>query len=732
MALGLLLVLAVSAAAWEAAPARMSTRWAAEVTAEAPLAEYPRPTMRRGEWRSLNGLWDYAVTPLGAGRPGAWQGEILVPFSIEAPLSGVGRALQPDETLWYRRTVEIPAGWAGQRLRLHFAAVDWAARVWADGVLVASHRGGYDGFSAELTGIAQAGGSVELVVAVDDPTQAGPQPHGKQTLTPENVFYTATSGIWQTVWLEPVPTEAIDALHLTPDAAARSVTVRAAGELEEIVATAYDDQARAVGEVRGRVGDDLVLEVADGRLWSPDDPYLYRLIVRGLRGGREQDRVESYFGLRSVSLAPDADGVPRPLLNGEFVFQVGLLDQGYWPDGGYTAPTDEALRYDLEVTRELGFNLIRKHVKVEPERWYYWADKLGLLVWQDMPLTFKREGETPAVFAQELAAMVSGRHNHPSIISWVIFNESTGQHETPAYVSLVRGLDPSRLINSASGGTDVGAGDLVDIHLYPGPLAPPPDPTRGLVLGEFGGLALAVPDHLWSAAGWGYRTVPSGERLTESYVDLLRRCWELRDEAGLSAVVYTQTTDVEDEINGLLTYDRAVIKVDPAAVAAANRGQAPPAPQRVPLSPTSQAAGQAWRYTLTAPAGDWTAADYDDGGWATGAGGFGTPGTFGAVVGTVWDTPEIWLRRDFDLAALPAADARLALVWHHDEDVEVWLNGMRLAGAPGFITDYEVEPLDTATVRAALRVGRNVLAVHCRQVDGGQFVDVGVVELRER
>ncbi|MBI5833027.1 MAG: glycoside hydrolase family 2 [Armatimonadetes bacterium] len=715
----------VSAQGYKLAPGPIKTRWAAKVSPTNCLPEYPRPTMAREAWSNLNGLWDYAIAAKADAQPTAFEGKILVPYAVESQLSGVGRAVQPDQKLWYHRSFNVPGSWRGKRVLLHFGAVDWDTTVLVNGQQVATHRGGYDGFSADITKALATGAAQELVVAVTDPTTAGPQPRGKQTLKPGGIFYTPTTGIWQTVWMEPVAEKGIDALKMAPDVAGSCLKLTVTAGAESVRALAYDGN-RVVGRIDGAPGTELKVPVPNPKLWSPDSPTLYRLVVSSLVGGKEIDKVDSYFGMRSVSLGKDDKGVLRPMLNGKFIFQVGFLDQGFWPDGIYTAPTDEALRWDIETSKKLGMNMARKHVKVEPERWYYWCDKLGLLVWQDMPSPFSTTDEAKAIYEKELRAMIAGRYNHPSIYLWVVFNEGWGQHDTPARVDLVRQLDSTRLINNASGWTDAKCGDVIDMHNYPGPGSPKPEETRAAVLGEFGGLGLGLKDHVWTADGWGYRAAVTREKLTSDYVKLLRKAYQLRDEAGLSAVVYTQTTDCEMEINGLITYDREIIKPDVETVSKANRGIFPPAPKEVTIVPASDVAPQTWRYTTTKPNDGWQSATFDDAGWKEGPGGFGTVGTPGAKVGTEWRTSDIWLRRAVDL---PKVDFKgLALRLHHDEDAEVFVNGTQIFSIGGYTSEYELQALDKAAM-AAFKPGRNVLAVHCKQTMGGQYIDLGLTDL---
>jgi hypothetical protein len=448
--------------------------------------------------------------------------------------------------------------------------------------------------------------------------------------------------------------------------------------------------------------------------------------------------VDSYFALRKVSIGKDEGGLTRIFLNNEPLFMVGPLDQGFWPDGLYTAPTDEALRYDIEVMRSLGFNMARKHVKIEPDRWYYWADRLGLLVWQDMPSGRNGMGEgtdetvtekAKKQFEAELKALIDAFSNHPSIVMWVVFNEGWGQYDTKRITEWVKTYDPGRLVNCASGWHDKNTGDVMDIHAYPGPASPQPEPVRAAVLGEFGGLGLPVKDHTWQKdKNWGYRNMKDKEQLTERYVELLQEVRWLIARPGLSAAVYTQITDVEIEVNGLLTYDRAVLKVDETRLKEAHRKLHLPPPKVLTLVPTSETQGQSWQYTFEDPGPDWFKSEYDDKPWPTAWGGFGTEGTPGAKVRTEWKTKDIWLWRVIDLPQESLKKPHLLM--HHDEDAEVYINGVLAAKAPGYTTSYRYFPI-AEEAGAALRPGPNLMAVHCRQTAGGQYIDVGLVDLIE-
>jgi len=628
-----------ASAAWKPAGGPLMTRWAKEVSPEKVHPEYPRPQMVREDWLNLNGLWDYAIRPVESkGQPGgivkaeglgdgsiasagshrqaaldaatrhnvqfadcpdSFDGQILVPFPAESALSGVMKPVGPDNRLWYRRTFTVPENWRAdkKRILLHFGAVDWDATVWVNGKEVGNHKGGYDPFTFDITDALKPAGEQEIVLSVWDPTDAGTQPHGKQVLKPGGIMYTAVTGIWQTVWLEPVATTHIESVRIVPDVDGQTATVTLliqtpGGDIEAQAAIYDGDRKIGEGSVKvprvapaehpGYIAPTITVSLASAKLWSPDTPFLYNVKLTATRDGEKTDEVQSYFAMREISLEKDESGILRLCLNDKPLFQFGPLDQGWWPDGLYTAPTDEALRYDIEVTKKLGMNMARKHVKVEPDRWYYWCDKLGLLVWQDMPSgdrgiggrepDIKRTEESAKQYDLELTRMIHAFGNHPSIIMWVPFNEGWGQFDTPRVVDMIKKLDPSRLVDNASGWTDRGVGDVIDVHSYPGPAAPRLDPKRAAVLGEFGGLGLPIPGHTWQAEkNWGYRSFSTRDDLTDAYLGLIRKLHPMTGTPGLSAAVYTQTTDVEVEVNGLMTYDREIIKMDVPSVAAANK-----------------------------------------------------------------------------------------------------------------------------------------------------------------
>jgi hypothetical protein len=583
-AAALLFAVTVSRGAeWKVADLPLSTQWTSQVGPDNALPEYPRPQMVRKAWSNLNGLWDYAVAPREAAQPSEFEGKILVPFPIESGLSGVKRALDPSQRLWYRRTFKTEQ-LKGKHLLLHFGAVDWRAEVFVNGTRVGEHEGGYDPFTFDITSALKPDASEqEIVVSVWDPTDESLHPRGKQVLKPGGIFYTAVSGIWQTVWLEPVRASYISEISMISDVDGHKLRLLIRGSEESGFTATAKFHGRTVGRISGKTGTETAVPIKDLRLWSPDTPVLYDLKI-SLKTG---DTVTSYFGMRKVAIAKDAAGYNRIFLNNKAQFLIGPLDQGWWPDGLYTAATDDAIRFDIQTLKKLGFNMLRKHVKVEPARYYYWCDKLGLAVWQDMPSAMTASPETrvkkgsaedatfpPADaedFQRELKAMIHNLTNVPSIIAWVPFNEGWGEHSTNEILKMVKAMDPSRLVDGPSGWEDRGYGDMKDMHSYPGPGMFPVMPDRASVLGEFGGLAHPVTGHLWTDKhNWGYRTYQDQQGLQAAYESLIAQLNVLARQ-GLSAAVYTQTSDVESEINGLMTYDRRVLKVDADRLAKLHR-----------------------------------------------------------------------------------------------------------------------------------------------------------------
>ncbi len=729
---------------WKPAPGPLLTKWGKELKPDAVWQEYPRPQLTRPDWQNLNGLWDFAITAKDAKQPEKWDGQILVPFCVESSLSGVGKALGAEKALWYHRTFSPPKI-DKQRLLLNFGAVDWQTTVHLNGKTF-THEGGFDPFSFDITDAIKADGVQELVIRVWDPTEKGSQPVGKQLGNPHGIWYTPVSGIWQTVWLETVPDSYLTRVQFVADIEARTVTVTVAG-----VGLKDEDSVRVVFQsgdtgvvVLGPVGKPLVIQTPDAKLWTPDTPAVYDVSVSLSRAGQQIDTVGSYFTMRKISVGKDAKGVNRLMLNNKPVFQYGPLDQGWWPDGLYTPPSVEAMTYDLKVLKDLGFNMLRKHIKVEPATYYHACDKMGLLVWQDMPSCINRtkkhfiapdakedavfDAAEKALYLKELKAMIDHLSFFSCIVVWVPFNEGWGQHDTNEVLKWTTDYDKTRLVDGPSGWTDRGVGHMKDLHQYPGPGMFPTMADRVSVLGEFGGLGLPVADHLWkNSDNWGYQNFKTKEELQSNYRRLMVQMLPLIDR-GLSAAVYTQTTDVEVEVNGLMTYDRAVLKVDPKETAKWHkRLYAGNMPIRTLLE-TSQTTPQPWQYTFDKPADTWTKPEFAADGWKTGKGGFGTKITPNAVVGTEWNTKAIWIRREFELNEVLTGDLYFNL--HHDEDTEVYFNGVLALSLKGYSSSYGLAPITDAG-RKALKTGRNVIAVSCTQTTGGQYIDVGLLEVVE-
>lgn len=610
---------AAPAPEWKPVPGKMITPWGEKVTPASAWSEYPRPGFVRPRWQNLNGLWDYAVRPRTTTAPTSYDGRILVPFAVESTLSGVGRPVTPTDRIWYRRSFTVPADWKDQRVLLHFEAVDFESTVWVNGALVGSNAGGSNVFSFDITDYLRAGGANELMVSVWDPTSAGEQPRGKQILDPRGIWYTPVSGIWQTVWLEPVPKEhRLVELRLTPEVDEKRVKV------EALIQSAIEDdsyavrvqafaEGREVSRTVMRVNRTGYLKIDSPRLWSPETPFIYDVRAELVRvqppapfaaakgkksaaprfGPKERDAfaqarvdgapldsVTSYFAMRKISVGPGpVAGQPAILLNGRPVFQHGPLDQGWWPDGLLTPPSDEAMAWELQFLKKSGFNMLRKHIKVEPRRYYYHCDKLGIMVWQDMVSGFNQalrtqrpdEGEPPRLSTSreqhelELRRMIGQLYNHPSIVLWVVHNEGWGQYETAALAGWVKAIDPSRLTLATTGWLDRGVSEVYSRHSYDEiPLGPDNQPNRAIVLGEYGGVGWPLTEHLWNPEmrNWGYQTYHTKDTFLAAFRKKIEAVAAMKPK-GLSAAVYTQTSDVEGEVNGLLTYDRRVIKVEP-------------------------------------------------------------------------------------------------------------------------------------------------------------------------
>ena len=577
-------------AQWKPAGDKIKTSWGEQLDPKNVLPEYPRPIMERSDWKNLNGLWKYAITPKGTPAPAAYQGDILGPFAVESSLSGVGKMINEKEELWYQRTFDVPSAWRGKQILLHFGAVDWKAEVWVNDVKVGEHTGGFTPFYFDITSVLNKGNN-DLVVKVWDPSDRGEQPRGKQIANPHGIWYTPVTGIWQTVWLEPVATQYITNLKTTPDIDNNSVKVEVAANTtsaDKVEVKVFDGKNLvAKGAALNGVPVELAMP-ANAKLWSPDSPFLYNMEVTLYKDGKAIDQVKSYTAMRKYSIRKGQNGITRLQLNNKDYFQFGPLDQGWWPDGLYTAPTDEALVYDLKKTKDFGYNMVRKHVKVEPARWYTHCDQLGLIVWQDMPnggpspqwqahnyfngREVIRSAASEANYRKEWKEIIDCLYSYPSIAVWVPFNEAWGQFKTPEIVAWTKEYDPSRLVNPASGGNHYTCGDILDLHHYPGPNMFLYDPRRATVLGEYGGIGLVVEGNTWvnDKKNWGYVKFNTSDEVTNEYIKYGKHLLELIRK-GFSAAVYTQTTDVEGEINGLMTYDRKVIKMNEAKVREINQ-----------------------------------------------------------------------------------------------------------------------------------------------------------------
>ncbi|WP_316783523.1 glycoside hydrolase family 2 protein [Pedobacter frigiditerrae] len=571
---------------WAFKKDKIYTSWANDLNPNAPLPEYPRPQLvRDNNWKNLNGLWDYAITQKAEVNPTQFEGKILVPFAVESALSGVKRTVGKDSTLWYRNNITIPTTMKGKQILLHFGAVDWQTEVFVNGKSVGTHEGGFDPFNFDITSFLNKAKTQEIKIRVWDPTEDGPQPRGKQVKRPRGIWYTPVTGIWQTVWLEALPGTYIINTKQTPDIDAHTIKVAVAlnktTETDKVKVEVLEGTNVITSGFLGTDGS-ATLKLTNEKLWSPSSPFLYDLRISLIRNNKTIDQVMSYFAMRKISMGKDENGIQRMLLNNKFLFQYGPLDQGWWPDGLYTHATEAAMKFDVDQLKAMGFNMIRKHIKVESARYYNYCDKMGMLIWQDMPsgdlgnswnpnpgtvnneTEKNRSADSEANYRKEWTAIMDELHNFPSIVVWTPFNEAWGQFKTVEITEWTMKKDPSRLVNSASGGNFFNTGHFVDLHNYPQPAMPRPDlfgKDRILVLGEFGGLGLPIDGHTWQQKdNWGYQSFKTKEELFAKYASFIKRLEELIP-LGLSAAVYTQTTDVEIETNGIMTYDRAIIKM---------------------------------------------------------------------------------------------------------------------------------------------------------------------------
>ncbi|HEC41964.1 MAG TPA: beta-galactosidase [Bacteroides sp.] len=763
----LLFILSPAPAQWSPIKSPIMTVWGEQINPDSVLSEYPRPHMVRENWINLNGIWLFSLTDTVSGRPTGYDSKILVPFCVESTLGGVTKKVTAENAMWYSRELPLEQPMEGERILLHFGAVDWHCMVWVNDEPVGEHYGGYDPFSFDITEALNKNGKQTLTLRVWDPTNEGLQPRGKQLIEPRGIWYTPVSGIWQTVWLEQVESGYISDVVIVPDIDQRLVNVAVelseAGPLSTIHIQVLEDSS-VISSLTVKPGDNARLEIPDAKLWSPQSPFLYDVKIEVFNTREiphpskrrkliseviKVDEVSSYFGMRKVEIRKDKQGFNRIFLNNKELFNYGPLDQGWWPDGLYTAPSDEALKYDIEVTKSLGFNTARKHTKVEPARWYYWCDVLGLMVWQDMPRCdgglspaaeedVLRPPELEKIYFREWEAIIRAFDHHPSIICWVPFNEGWGQFRTNEVLDWTKSLDPTRLVDGPSGWKDFGGGDMLDIHFYPGPGMGPLQEDRAVVLGEFGGLKYVQEGHLWQAdKNWGYQNTESPEDLNRSFEKLLTDVNDLIPK-GLAAAIYTQTSDVEIEVNGLMTYDRRVVKLDQKrASAAAAKLYAEHPVYKFLLPCSEQQDSIEWRYTTQAPSGDWFAVDLDDAGWESGIAGFGYRGrhrVFGT--GTVWDTTVLWMRRDFELQELPEGKLMINFVSYNSISA-IYINGKKLAVFSPSKDFHQLSDFDNA-LKKLLRPGTNNISVYTyakdppydeREGKKRQYADFGIIEV---
>lgn len=724
----------LKAQSYQPVKGKIMTSWGEKISPENAWSEYPRPQLKRGEWKNLNGLWDYAIVSRESARPGDFQGKILVPFAVESALSGVGKSLLPDQKLWYRKTFELPKNWNGQNILLHFQAVDWETTVWVNGKLVGTHKGGSTAFSYDITKYLKRG-EQEIVLSVWDPTDADSQARGKQVLDPRGIWYTPVSGIWQTVWLEPVNEIHINSIYPVSDIDKGQVTLHTelagtkGGETLNVKVFNVD---QIVLDKNYPVSGEIVLDIPEPELWTPESPALYRLEVSLRKNNRVYDEIDSYFAMRKISMVKDKQGFQRIQLNNKTLFQYGTLDQGWWPDGLLTPPSAEAMRYDMEVLKDMGFNMLRKHIKVEPWLYYHYADSLGLLVWQDMVSGFEtakrseqhvnwsashdwdRPRESAVQWEYELKTMMDQLRFFPSIVTWVIFNEGWGQYDTKRVVDWSMEYDKTRLIDGVSGWTDRECGHMMDVHQYPGPGMEPTEqnPGRVVVLGEFGGLGLPVEDHLWnpSMRNWGYRTYTSGAELIKEYTKLMHNLYPLIYN-GLSAAVYTQTTDVEGEVNGLMTYDRKVIKIDPGLLRILHSplyGMETRVIKKI--IPDSEVKSQPLYVSTSKPAGDWQKGAYTD--------------LFQKTIApvTVKKGETAYSISRFSINEMPEG------IYFHIQsfgDVKVYLNGTPVINKK-INSRRHYEDVNISEFIPLLKKGENILAVECGPYEQNAEFDYGL------
>ena len=750
-----LLIFAAHAEDWQLKKAALMTSWGEAIDPENVWKEYPRPQLVRQDWMNLNGIWEYyrrdntILTTVERTRS-KFDQRILVPFGVESALSGIMHTdlgTTANSTLMYRRTFTLTDAFKDKRTLLHFGAVDWRCVVYVNKTKVGQHDGGSDPFTFDITDYLTADGEQELQVAVYDPSSRGGQPTGKQTTNPSSIWYTSCSGIWQTVWLEPVNDCHIERYEVVPDAATGTARIKviASDPTCKFYLIARDGEDIVATTDKVRVGEEVTLTIPEAKLWTPDTPFLYNLDIYLCRDNcQECDRARGYFGIRTFSKGM-IDGKPAFLLNGKPIFMFGPLDQGWWPDGLLTPPSYEAMVYDLQTIKKLGMNTVRKHIKVENDLWYEWCDRNGLIVWQDMPSgsdsgSLGTKEEIHQNFYNECERIVTALKQHPCIGVWVPYNEGWGQDANAGAGHTMRGYfvvrnadaDMGRLMNAASGWTDFQIGDITDAHSYPSPNGTGnPGNNRVNVCGEYGGITYLIDGHLWGGNDQVYTSVESSEDYTERFNQYTSALQSLQLDKGLWAGIYTQITDVEKEVNGILTYDRKILKVNEEQLASIRSEIERTIHQRVSGAKSVVKAGDNsstvyWQYTTKEPAEGWEQPDFDDSSWKRGAAGFGKIDQPAAQVRTTWSTSEIWIRRSFKLTGVTAENLQdLCLRLFYDEDSEIYINGVLAMTITGYNTTYQLFGISEAARKTIDLEGDNVIAIHTKQTSGGQYIDAG-------
>lgn len=736
---------------WQMKKARIMTPWSENIDPNNVLNDYPRPQLVRGNWMNLNGIWDFTKVKKMAYNPSqSFDKKILVPFPMESAISGIMNTNHDDnkgKVFLYSRKFSIPTNMQGKDILLHFGAVDWKCEVYINGIRVGEHKGGFDPFYFNITSsLDKNKKEQEVQVFVQDYQEYGGYPHGKQKIDEKTIWYTPVTGIWQTVWLEDVAKVHIEKLIINPDIDKKVVNIKivspSATSATKGTIKIYDGKKLVSTTKNVAINSDITIPVANMKLWSPDSPFLYDMKIEMADNKTPLDQVSSYFGMRKISVGKQ-NGLPCMLLNNKPLFHYGVLDQGYWPDGIYTAPTDEALKYDLIKTKEFGMNMTRKHIKVEPARWYYHCDKLGLLVWQDIPnVGFGEHGkiigedmDVRENFHNEMLRIMESLNNYPSIVLWTVYNESWGQpDETTSRKSLdiARNQDKTRLISIASGWHDSEYGDIKDTHWYPEPnMLPNPVNKRASVCGEYGGITLKIDGHRWiGGSDMKYTQVYNSQEFTNRFIEYVTSIEHMKGN-GLSAAVYTQLTDVEDEENGMITYDRKVVKVDEKQIKeikkAVERNYTYNTLAIAPISNINEVVNE-WKYYMSDKAftdSSWKDINFTDTAWKTGRAPFGND-IRDMVINTKWTNSHIYIRKNFDLKDLNLTDiSKLKMQVFYDEDCEIYINGVLAASLPEYTNRYKYVDISTAAL-ATIKPGKpNLVAIKCSQTRGGQFIDLG-------